>query len=148
MTFGCANPAFNFARERDTDAKVFASFGSIVDIVIPYVPSFVGAFHSCHMAADGTSFDETYSVSYNATVSEVTSRNIALFARMDGSNNLERFSHRKIRIFQIRENGIIVLDLVPCYRKSDGEIGMYDLVSNTFFTNAGTGTFTKGADVN
>lgn len=38
-------------------------------------------------------------------------------------------------------------EFVPCYRKSDGEIGMYDTVSKTFYTNAGTGTFLKGADV-
>ena len=50
-----------------------------------------------------------------------------------------------VKIFSLTSDGII--DLVPCYRKSDGEIGMYDLVSNTFFTNQGTGTFLKGADV-
>ena len=38
-------------------------------------------------------------------------------------------------------------DFVPCYRKADGTIGMYDTVSGSFFTNAGTGTFSKGADV-
>ena len=38
-------------------------------------------------------------------------------------------------------------EFIPCYRKSDGEIGMYDTVSKTFYTNAGTGTFLKGADV-
>jgi hypothetical protein len=36
---------------------------------------------------------------------------------------------------------------VPCYRKSDNVIGLYDLVNNTFTTNAGTGTFDKGADI-
>lgn len=40
-----------------------------------------------------------------------------------------------------------VMDLIPCYRKSDSVIGMYDLISGTFFTNDGTGSFTKGADV-
>lgn len=49
---------------------------------------------------------------------------------------------------QISEAGFLLRDLVPCYRKSDNEIGMYDLVSKTFFTNAGTGTFLKGNDVN
>lgn len=44
-------------------------------------------------------------------------------------------------------DGELVRDFVPCYRKSDGEIGMYDLVSNSFFTNAGSGTFEKGDDV-
>lgn len=41
----------------------------------------------------------------------------------------------------------IMHDFVPCYRKSDGVIGMYDLVTGTFYTNAGSGTFTKGNDV-
>jgi len=34
--------------------------------------------------------------------------------------------------------------LVPAKRNSDSEIGMYDMVSGTFFTNAGTGAFTAG----
>lgn len=38
-------------------------------------------------------------------------------------------------------------NFVPCYRKSDGEIGMYDTVSQAFFTNAGSSSFSKGADV-
>lgn len=37
--------------------------------------------------------------------------------------------------------------LVACYRKSDGEIGLYDIVNNVFYTNQGTGTFIKGEDV-
>lgn len=45
------------------------------------------------------------------------------------------------------ENGDKIRDFVPCYRKADGEIGLYDLVSATFFTNSGSGTFIKGADV-
>lgn len=44
-------------------------------------------------------------------------------------------------------DGVLVRDYIPCYRKSDGEIGMYDLVSNSFFANAGPGTFEKGDDV-
>lgn len=39
------------------------------------------------------------------------------------------------------------MNLVPCYRKSDGEIGMYDLVNGVFYTNSGSGTFIKGDDV-
>lgn len=44
-------------------------------------------------------------------------------------------------------NGNTTLDMLPCYRKSDNKPGMYDLVTNTFFTNAGTGEFTVGPDV-
>lgn len=41
----------------------------------------------------------------------------------------------------------LVLDLVPCREESTGKFGMYDLVSNTFKGNQGTGDFTGGADV-
>lgn len=39
------------------------------------------------------------------------------------------------------ENGIVVRDMVPCYRKSDVKPGMYDLVGKRFYTNAGRGDF-------
>ena len=58
----------------------------------------------------------------------------------------KRFSG-KIYYSKLYNNNILVFDGVPCYRKSDNEIGMYDLVSNTFFTNAGTGTFIKGDNI-
>lgn len=38
-------------------------------------------------------------------------------------------------------------DMIPCYRKSDNKPGMYDLVTKTFFTNAGTGEFSVGPNV-
>lgn len=41
----------------------------------------------------------------------------------------------------------LALNLIPCYRITDSVIGMYDIVNNVFYTNAGSGTFTKGADV-
>ena len=40
------------------------------------------------------------------------------------------------------------IHLVPAKRNSDNAIGMYDKVSGTFFTNAGTGTFVAGPTVN
>lgn len=40
-----------------------------------------------------------------------------------------------------------VRNYIPAKRNSDGVIGLYDLVSNSFFTNAGTGTFTAGTEI-
>ena len=37
---------------------------------------------------------------------------------------------------------------VPCYRKADNVAGLYDLVNNVFYTNAGSGVFAVGADSN
>lgn len=41
-----------------------------------------------------------------------------------------------------------IRDYVPCYRKSDNVIWMYDLVNNQFYTNSWSWTFTKWPDVN
>lgn len=55
---------------------------------------------------------------------------------------------KQITYFKYADNdGNLLRDMIPCYRKSDNAIGMFDLVSQTFFTNAGTGVFTVGEDV-
>ena len=75
------------------------------------------------------------------------SSNLYLFGQ--NYNGTARFgAYRKIKYFQYYDkNDTLICDLVPCYRKSDGVIGMYDRARNTFLTNVGSGTFTKGADV-
>ena len=56
----------------------------------------------------------------------------------------------KILIYEskIYDNEILVRDFVPCYRKADYVAGLYDLVNNVFYTNAGSGVFAVGADSN
>ena len=51
---------------------------------------------------------------------------------------------RKFTIYSSYEDTDPAMCLIPCYRKSDNEPGMYDLVSDTFFTNA---EFVVGGDV-
>ena len=73
---------------------------------------------------------------------------IYLFAGNSDGSPTEVSSTLKVFSFQLYENETLALDFVPCYRISDGVIGMYDLVSQAFCTNADTSTtFTKGADV-
>ena len=50
--------------------------------------------------------------------------------------------------FKIKDGNSLVRNFIPCYRKSDNVAGMYDLVTNTFYTNAGTGDFIVGPDLN
>lgn len=47
----------------------------------------------------------------------------------------------RIYYYQQKRDGELVADFVPCYRKSDNKPGMYDLVTNEFFSNQGTGQF-------
>ncbi len=48
------------------------------------------------------------------------------------------------REYTLINNGVIAFKGIPAKRNSDNAIGMYDLVTNTFFTNAGTGEFVAG----
>lgn len=43
--------------------------------------------------------------------------------------------------FVIIENENVLMNMIPCVRKLDSKPGMYDTVTKTFFTNAGTGEF-------
>lgn len=61
--------------------------------------------------------------------------------------NDSKISKNQWYYVKLIDNGQLLIDIVPCYRKTDGEIGMYDLMSDTFLTNQGAGTFLKGADI-
>lgn len=68
-----------------------------------------------------------------------------LFA-MNGNDNNKLCVSTKLYNCKIYDNDILVRDFVPCYRKSDNEIGLYDLINGVFYTNSGTETFLKGND--
>ena len=55
----------------------------------------------------------------------------------------------KIYKYEVKSasSGAVLINFVPAKRNSDGAIGMYDLVTNSFFENAGTGTFAAGAEI-
>lgn len=53
----------------------------------------------------------------------------------------------KIYKCSILQDTTLVRNFIPCYRKSDNEIGIYDTVNKVFYTNQGTGTFLKGNNV-
>ena len=48
--------------------------------------------------------------------------------------------------FQIYDNGTLVRDFIPC-KNASGVVGMWDDVNDTFYSNAGSGTFTAGPEV-
>ena len=50
--------------------------------------------------------------------------------------------------YKLWKDEVLVSDCIPCYRKSDNIVGLYDLVNGVFYTNAGTGNFAKGKNSN
>lgn len=90
--------------------------------------------------------DGTLVVDCEATPVNIPNYNLYLFAR-NVSGTINYGTNAKIYYFRIYNNNVLVRDFIPCYRNSDNEIGMYDLVNDVFYTNQGTGSFTYGAVV-
>lgn len=72
---------------------------------------------------------------------------MALFAVNTGGAVDSRKASAKMYFCQIWDNGTLVRNFIPCYRKSDNVIGVFDAKNGIFYTNGGTGTFGKGANV-
>lgn len=73
----------------------------------------------------------------------------------DFSTNTQKFLIGKVRTYgsakfkelKIYDDIELVRNYIPCYRKSDNVVGMYDLVEDKFHTNSGTGDFVAGPEV-
>lgn len=60
----------------------------------------------------------------------------------------EKFAHTsnvmtRMTSCKLYDNGTLIRDFIPCINPS-GEYGLYDVVNNQFYGNAGTGSFTGG----
>lgn len=73
------------------------------------------------------------------------SYNYILFGFNNGSNGIV-YTKSRVYACKIYNSGTLVRNLIPA-KNSSGTIGLYDLVNNAFYTNAGSGTFTAGADI-
>ena len=65
-------------------------------------------------------------------------------------NGLDLQKKLRGRIYSCKmydQNEVLVRDYVPCYRKSDGKSGMYDLVNDVFYSSATNTDFNLGPDV-
>lgn len=98
----------------------------------------------------GTVYEVEYSNTYFKINGATTS---AVFTGyVDGYNNTVFYGNGKrgqykLYFYKLNNGSLLVRDYVPAKRNSDGSVGLYDLVSNTFFGNSGTGTFVAGPEI-
>jgi hypothetical protein len=93
---------------------------------------------------DGASVGSA-AITENLTPHTVPVAIFGLYSGVDGgvtsAKNMKLYSARCSKGFDV------VREYIPCYRKSDGVIGLYEKLTGTFWENVGTGAFTKGADI-
>ena len=90
------------------------------------------------------SLEKTFSASTSSTPFDTP---LALFALRYDLTTAWDFFYWKIYYCKLwDDSNNLIRDFVPCYRKSDSVIWMYDLVNDTFYVNDWTWTFTKWND--
>ena len=99
----------------------------------------------------GATINDTTTISKTLSMGSDSIANIPLliFARYNFYDNTIEFrgsdSYSKFSSFYLKNNGELVRNFVAAKRDSDNEYGLYDLVSNTFFTSPNGNSFTGGA---
>lgn len=84
---------------------------------------------------------------YSATASTLANNNYAVYVFAIGGRSgaaASFFGKARVYEYEILLNDEVVSHLVPVKRRSDGVLGMYDLISDQFHANAGTGVFIAG----
>ena len=124
------------------DGKYRTDFDSATHVQMPVSIS-VGAATSIDKDGGKTVIDgRTATQSGSAFTSENT---LVLF--MVNVDEQMRCFHGSFSRTEIYDDGILVRDMLPARRDSDGVVGMYDTVNGQFYGNSGTGAFVAGPDV-
>ena len=128
---------------RVKEASVFC-FGNMSTTESPYSPLAIldGEFHKVSYKNRVSIIDNLAgAVAFGGTYFGSETTNIKLFYGYNSN------TAGKICYYIHEKADGRKLALYACYRKSDGVIGMYDVENDVFYTNDGTGEFTKGQDI-
>lgn len=106
----------------------------------------LGNTHIVEMVQGNTSFDGT-SATKAITKGTDNSNEISIFSSNISSAAPTSYQ-TNIYYFKIYDDNVLIRDYVPCYRKSDNAIGLYDLVNNTFVSTYNNyGSFVYGEEI-
>ena len=100
--------------------------------------------HMFSISKNGFYIDDVLKTTTSET--SIDPQNLFYFAS-NFSGQPQYLATAKVYNIKLKEDGVDVVNLIPCYRIADDVIGMYDVVNDVFYTNQGTGTFLKGGDV-
>ena len=89
--------------------------------------------------------DETNSKKVTNSISNTNEKCVCF--GFSSLGNPKNFYKGKVYSLKVSKNDILLANYVPCYRISDHTPGMWDTVSQTFYTNSGTGNFILGPEV-
>lgn len=99
-------------------------------------------WHIVTMAYNNIIIDGT-AMSLTGSANIISNLPMKLFATdfSDLQTSPSNFFIGRIRNFSVKSNDTYLMHLVPTLRTADSKPGLYDIINNTFYTNAGTGEF-------
>lgn len=104
-------------------------------------------WHDYVIANDGLKIDGIVYATPNVSSGDTT-KTIVFFAENSGTS-MSTARGQKLAYAYIKQNGVLVGQYYPCYRKSDNAIGLFNTVDKTFLSVMGDRSkLTKGSDVN
>lgn len=79
---------------------------------------------------------------------KMTTKSLWIFDTNTLSGGASQFITLDAKMYDVKisENDSIIRKYVPCKRHSDSAVGLYDIVTSTFYGNNGTGTFIQGPE--
>ena len=92
--------------------------------------------------------DDTTKVTFT-NITSVSSQNLYVFGFNGGGSYRTSFSVAKMKLYNLKlwDNGELIHNYIPVKRNSDNTLGVYDMITGAFLTNAGTGSFVAGPAV-
>ena len=124
-----------FGRPEDVDRYSFNTQSNIGDMLIVSIENSILKIYKNDILLNVHSFVPTSSTIYTMFLNASNSST----KKYNAVNCINRIYHFKI-------DGIA--DMRPAIRISDNAVGMYDVIRQRFFENAGTGAFTPGPIIN
>lgn len=138
-TFTCikSNSANGNRIRFDRKAGTIGYYGTSPVVNTDYTITMNGSTSQC--SVNGSSVSTSGNEGYFAVGSP-----LVLFAMHQGAANMNNMSSIRLYGFSVTDSmtGAVLCDLLPCCRKSDGTLGLYDRINKRFLANGGTGTFT------
>lgn len=77
----------------------------------------------------------------NIPSSQINNCTCILFCALDGSNNPFRYAEADLYYLKFTKGGHVVRNLIPVQRKSDNEVGLWDMENQVFYTSQGNEPF-------
>ena len=119
------------------DNNIWWCYGGNIEIPISDT-----ARYTISVQGGNVSIDNTV-IRSDSTASGGTFSNLLLMK----TNNYKRFGSYKLYNLKMYNNDTLIRDFIPVKRNSDNVICLFDKISETYFTNQGTGTFIAGPKI-